>query len=457
MGKRLGAILLAAAVCLAMSGCSAFPLFDAKNLMAPPKVNEDQQAIYQLLRNGRQEVTYVYPTTGEFRSAIIMHDFTGDGQADAVGFTNVEDGGTEVRFLTKSSGEWRLLAVFRNQANQVDRVCFGKLTSRTRDDVIIGWGVSSGATGRTASVTAYLYDGAFGFSEAPMGLYAEMVLADLDGNGLQEVFTVDKAVPAETEADSPTPATARLYAWDGTTMGEKADTPADSNITSYSQTLFGRLGADLNGVVLDGVRADGSLTTQVFCLENGFLTNYPQGVNTEEYATAFQRPSSAPFLSRDIDGDGTLEIPRTSLLPCLPEDAVPDSTSYLVEWTAFRKPGVGQLVARCLMNQAENYWFRLPYKLRDRITAVNDTAAHTVTYREVLPQGENGDGPSLGGEIFSIRVFTRAAWDREAEQAGYELLTTQGDVFYGIRGGSRASDWVSFRQTVKSSFSLLME
>lgn len=453
--KRMGTILAALALCLALTGCSSFAMFDAKNLMAPPKVNEDQQAIYQLLRNGRQEVTYVYPTTGEYRSAIIMHDFTGDGQADAIGFTAVEDSGVEVRFLTESGGEWKLLAAFRNQANQVDRVCFGKLTSRTRDDIIIGWGSGSGATGRTASVTAYLYDGAFGFTEAPMGLYAEMALSDLDGNGLQEVFTVDKFVPAENEGEEPVSATARLYAWDGTAMGEVAGTPADNNITSYAQTLCGRLNAEQTGVVLDGVRADGSVTTQVFCLEDGFLTNYPQGVNTEEYASPFVRPSGAPLLSRDIDGDGVVEIPRTTALPCLPEDAAPDSTSYLVEWTAFRQPGAGQLVSRCLINQAENYWFRLPYKFRSRITAWNDAADHTVTYYEV--NTDDGGRQTIGSRLFSIRSFTRAAWEKEAADAGYELITTQGDVFYGIRVSARASEWVSFCDSLKDSFTLLSE
>ena len=454
MGK-LWKILGAAVLCLALTGCSSFTMMDAKTLMAPPKVNEDQQAIYQLLRNGRQEVTYVYPTTGEYRSAIIMHDFTGDGQADAVGFTAVEDSGVEVRFLTKSSGEWRLLAAFRNQANQVDRVCFGKLTSHSRDDVIIGWGSGSGTSGRTATVTAYLFDGAFGFTEAPLGLYAEMTLSDLDDNGLQEVFTVDKFVPAENEGEEPVSAAARLYAWDGTTMQETAGTPADNNITSYSQTLFGRLTGDQVGVILDGVRADGTLSTQVFCLENGFLANYPQGVNTEDYSSPFLRPSGVSLLSRDVDGDGKLEIPRVSLLPCLPEETAPDSTSYLVEWTAFRRPGAGQLVSRCLINQAENYWFRLPYKYRGKITAWNDPANHTVTYYEVS-SGEDGL-PARGNALFDIQTFTRAAWDRTAVQEGYTLITTQADVYYGIRMLSRASDWVAFGESVKSSFTLISE
>ncbi len=64
------------------------------------------------------------------------------------------------------------------------------------------------------------------------------------------------------------------------------------------------------------------MTTQIFYTEGNTLKNAPEGVNTEEYGNPFQRPSTASFPSRDLDGDGLLELPVVSLLPglkpCLP-------------------------------------------------------------------------------------------------------------------------------------------
>ena len=55
-------------------------MFDAQALMSPPKSNIDQQSIHKLLQGSRQDITFIYPKSGEYRSAIIMRDFTGDGR-----------------------------------------------------------------------------------------------------------------------------------------------------------------------------------------------------------------------------------------------------------------------------------------------------------------------------------------------------------------------------------------
>ena len=43
--------------------------------MAPPKANADQQAIYRLMQGAQTDVTFIYPRSGDYRSAIIMRDF----------------------------------------------------------------------------------------------------------------------------------------------------------------------------------------------------------------------------------------------------------------------------------------------------------------------------------------------------------------------------------------------
>ncbi len=454
----LRALMLAACLFLygCFSGCSSFPAFDAKTLMAPPKANEDQQAIYKLLQGTRQDVTFIYPKSGQYRSAIIMEDFTGNGTEDAIGFYALEDGGgVEVQFLTKEQGVWRTASTFRNTALQVDRVCLGDLTGQGVNSVLIGWGSAAGATGRTASVNAYIWNGTE-MTEYPLGVYGEMALSDLNGDGISEVFTVDKFVPAENEGEESSPAQARVFAWQDGTMAEAYTADADNSITSYSAAASGRLSATLPGVVLDGVKADGSLTTQVFYLQDGTLINAPAGVNTEAYVNPFARPASAAFLSRDINGDGYLEIPKVTQLPCIPADVVPDSTSYLVEWTAFRTVSEGRLAAAALMNSVEGYWFRLPSVLKGHITSSNDSSHRIVTYTGVITEEETGE-QLLGPALFSIRAFTRSAWESRGAVVGYEPLASQNDTVYGILVHTDSTDMLSYIQQIKDSFQLLGE
>lgn len=239
-------------------------------------------------------------------------------------------------------------------------------------------------------------------------------------------------------------------------MAELCSVDADNSVSSYSAAVFGRLNAALQGVVLDGAKADGTLTTQIFYLDGNRLVNSPSGVNTEEYFNPFARPSSASCFCRDINGDGSLEIPRALPLPCLAEDVSPDSTSYLVEWYAFREGDENFLRTRTLINTTENYWFLLPFSLRDKITASNDADRRTVTYSSVI-QSEETEEQLLGSPLFSIRVFTRSAWESRGETSGYEQILAQGDVVYGIQPLSRDEQTTLYIKQIKGSFRLLSE
>ena len=224
--KRLAAAALAAFLCLAQAGCS-FSVLDAQNLMSPPRANLEQQGIYELLQGDGQELTFVYPKRREHRSAIIMRDWTGDGVEDAIGFVSPEGGGVEVSFLEKGESAWRIAASFSNTATQVDMVLFGDLNGDGREDVLIGWGSASGTTGRTAAVDAYLFDGE-NVTEYLLGTYGEMTATDFDGDGVIEVFTVDKYLAAEEEGAEDLPALAHLFAWEEGALQELASTAADN-------------------------------------------------------------------------------------------------------------------------------------------------------------------------------------------------------------------------------------
>ena len=453
--KRLALLLALAAALSGLPGCS-FTGISAQNLISPPAATADQQSIYRLLQGTQTEITLISPKSGEHRSAIIMCDFTGDGVEDAIGFHATADGGSQVQFLTKSGGEWAVAALFRNPASQVDRVCFGAMPDGGQA-VFIGWGTTAGTTSRLAAVNAYLYQPDGGVREYALCSYGEMAVTDFDGDGINELFTIDKSVPvpADTEGEEPTPARARLYAFDGETrLYEAASVEADNSITGYSGVTFGRLGPEDWGVVVDGATADGSMNTQVFFMEEGRLTNYPDRVNTEDYASEYARPAAAAITARDINGDGYIEIPAAIQLPGYSEGAALDSTSYMVEWRSQTSGSPSRVVMRTLMNVRENYWFRIPYYLQSKVCALNDAERRTVTYMEVKSAEE---GTLLGGTLFSIRVFTRPAWESRGENSGYTLLTEQNDSVYGINVYSRDERVLRSTEDIMKSFSLLEE
>ena len=455
MGRRLLRTGLGLLLCLCLSGCS-FSMLDAQNLMAPPKANADQQSIHQLLQGDRTEMTLVYPKNGEYRSAIITKDFTGDGSKDALGFYALEDRSVAVQFLLKDGDAWRTAGTFQNTATQVDRVCFADLNGDGRQDVLIGWGSTAGTTGRTAAVSAYLFSEGE-ITEYPLGTYGEMAVTDFDGDGVNEVFTIDKYLPPEGEEGEASPAMARVYRFVAGQVRAVASAEADNSITNYTALSFGKLSAQLPGVAVDGAKADGSMTTQLFFFDGqGSLQNLPEGVNGENYQNPFSRPSTTSFTCRDINEDGILEFPAVSLLPGISSDVTPDSTSYLVEWRTLDKNGDFRAVLYAMMNPRENYWFQVPMWLRQQLSASNNTSTRTVTYTQVVDQ-EEGDQPLLGSPLFSIRVFTRSAWESRGQSSGYQQLAAQGDLVYGIQSLTQDDSGQRVMEEVRENFRLLSE
>ena len=450
MGRRLLRTGLGLLLCLCLSGCS-FSMLDA-----PPKSNADQQSIHQLLQGDRTEMTLVYPKNGEYRSAIITKDFTGDGSKDALGFYALEDRSVAVQFLLKDGDAWRTAATFQNTATQVDRVCFADLNGDGRQDVLIGWGSTAGTTGRTAAVSAYLFSEGE-ITEYPLGTYGEMAVTDFDGDGVDEVFTIDKYLPPEGEEGEASPAMARVYRFVDGQVRAVASVEADNSITNYTALSFGKLSAQLPGVAVDGAKADGSMTTQLFFFDGqGSLQNLPEGVNGENYQNPFSRPSTTSFTCRDINEDGILEFPAVSLLPGISSDVTPDSTSYLVEWRTLDKNGDFRAVLYAMMNPRENYWFQVPMWLRQQLSASNNTSTRTVTYTQVVDQ-EEGDQPLLGSPLFSIRVFTRSAWESRGQSSGYQQLAAQGDLVYGIQSLTQDDSGQRVIDEVRENFRLLSE
>ena len=455
MGRRLLRTGLGLLLCLCLSGCS-FSMLDAQNLMAPPKANADQQSIHQLLQGDRTEMTLVYPKNGEYRSAIITKDFTGDGSKDALGFYALEDRSVAVQFLLKDGDAWRTAGTFQNTATQVDRVCFADLNGDGHQDVLIGWGSTAGTTGRTAAVSAYLFSEGE-ITEYPLGTYGEMAVTDFDGDGVNEVFTIDKYLPPEGEEGEASPAMARVYRFVDGQVRAVASAEADNSITNYTALSFGKLSAQLPGVAVDGAKADGSMTTQLFFFDGqGSLQNLPEGVNGENYQNPFSRPSTTSFTCRDINEDGILEFPAVSLLPGISSDVTPDSTSYLVEWRTLDKNGDFRAVLYAMMNPRENYWFQVPMWLRQQLSASNNTSTRTVTYTQVVDQ-EEGDRPLLGSPLFSIRVFTRSAWESRGQSSGYQQLAAQGDLVYGIQSLTQDDSGQRVMEEVRENFRLLSE
>ena len=546
--KKLFAAVLAVLLALSFSGCSELTGLDAQALMSPPKTTADREAIYALMGGGVGDVTLVYPKYGDYRSAIISRDLDGCGTSEVVSFcANGDAGGTRLEFFKKNTdGVWNSMARFTSAATQVDKVFFGDLTGDGMDEIIVGWGDPLTAT---ASVSVYYVDGDTirEFSMTTVS-YSEMLLTDFDSDNINELFVlqaaqtsgeeimalgglyrfdgdqpyVSKTVPLDaavtrytsvsfsqvnswrraavldgvkadgrmltqvigydeasdrlisplsneenaTDFDSDNinelfvlqaaqtsgeeiMALGGLYRFDGDQPYVSKTVPLDAAVTRYTSVSFSQVNSWRRAAVLDGVKADGRMLTQVIGYDEA-SDRLISPLSNEENAT--DRPTAAAAVSRDVNKDGILEIP-TAELTINGSETTADSTGYVITWNTYSlQDNTLTPVCTSILNTAENYNLFLPSS-EDNYGCQNDTVTRTATFFTYTQIGFNGN--YLGREDkFSIRVYTEEDWAEKEQDNEDILLSSSAGRVYVLRilDDSMAE---SDEKTLQSGFEVL--
>ena len=410
--RPVRALLLAAVLLLlSFSGCSPINI-SPESLMNPPLATEDQADIIELLRKdcGGEDPIMRYPRSGEYRSAVILKDFTG-GEGGAIALYQTPDGtGTTVAFMTKRSGSWKIVSTFANVASQVDRVCFGDLNGDGIAETVIGWGSLQNQTG---SVSVFEYRGSKVTEYQPDANAGEMALVDLDEDGKEELFLVTLA-----SADGGK-AVASLYSLRAEgSLSKMASMEMNQSIVRYTSLQLGRIQEDTRALVVDGTCADGTSITQVigWNQQDQILSALLSDLQVMETS----RGSQLSCVAADVNGDGLIEIPTARLLPGVNEEAL-SCISYLVSWNQL-DPEKHALttVMNTVVNSDSGYLFSYPDMWKGKVTCKKDGDSMVF-----LLAGEET-------EIMRISQFSLGRWGTAASE-GYEELAEQNSVVYAVK------------------------
>lgn len=445
-------LLIVCAVVLAavmLSGCSATGL-NPQNLMRPPRATGEKEDIHQVLESNTDgNLVLKYPRRGDYRSAIILRDLSGDKNEEAValyqsGASNGSDAaGITIGFVAKSDGEWKEIASFTNAAAQVDKICFGDVNKDGKDEAVVGWG--SGLTG-TATICVYSVDDGKVSELSYTQPYSEMVVGDFVGNGSEQIFT-----SVITNGDQT--AIARLLQITDNMVETLGSAHMDTGVTRYVSITAGLINEKQFGVVLDGAKGAGTFVTELLYWdrENKLLKApfFDAGTLSSNYTL---RNTSA--ISMDINNDKIIEIPIVNLLPGYPAPA-PDETGYLTNWHRYESKDNSMVRAMSMViNREDSYWFLIPDMWRGKITTQTDRESDSMTFYEWVTDQEGKNG-AYGAALLKLQVFTEKAWNDGGNTANFSKLTEQNGMVYAasiLQPDNALSLSIS---DVKSSFKLI--
>lgn len=406
--KRWFPAAVCAALCLFLSSCSVIGTSPEDLMVAPYPTGELRDVLTALQRNVKK-FTPVYPKTGDTRCAFLLRDSEGGRLAFAF-YTLEADPNTHLNILRQEEDEWKSVFVYNETPGKLETIEFADLDGDGSDEIITAWSLF-GSLERQLNIFAIKKDTlSTVFSEE----YAGFVLADLNGDELQELVVISRE-PSVFKAQ------AGIYRFSEGKWISLGSVPLDGNISEYAKISVSPGTGDAQGVYIDAYKGDGMIT-DVILMKNGvpvssFMKSTPGSTNTETF-----RPQN--LVSSDVDGDGRVEIPFLTLLPGY-ADKKAEERAYLTTWKRF--DGISfETSFSALINMTDGYYLKFPENWIGHVTILRDNENRARTFK--VWDEELSDTLET---LLQIRVFSEENW-KNADKNWILLQKKQGFVYAAL-------------------------
>lgn len=418
--KKMSFLPLLLAVCVFFASCSGFGV-DIDDSLSPPKPSGELYEIQKTLETAvGDDVRLVYPSAGEYRSAIITKDINFDGKYDVFSFysTETDDKTTvmHINYIAWLDGKWVSVNDHQVNCTGVESIEFVNLDSGDTPQILVNWTRYS-ALNKLLSVYS-IESGEL--REVMSADYSVYSACDFDSDGISELV----AVHLDSENKKST-ATLLKLGEDG--FSENSTCRLDGNVTSYHTPVFSKFSNGTPALFVDAVKSTGMIT-EILCVKGGVLTSAVPMTSANENVNTL-RASLVP--AADFGRDGTLDIPLAVKLPVI---SIDDSDSaYLTVWNSFDGV-VFKPIAYTVINYTDGYYFNMPDNWFDTVALERRLDSRQRAFfrwdSELLEVGE---------EIMRISVFDIADWDAHSSlYEGYFECTRSSQYVYCIRLGNSA-------------------
>lgn len=416
--RRIPALAALAAVLMSCTGCSRLQT-SVEDLMSPPVLTQEQAEIRSALSrvSGDSEIKYKYPQNGDYRSSFIFYDIDSDQVEEALVFYQSPSKGdsTWINILDRQDGQW--VSVCETPAPDttasIDFVSFEQLTDSQTVSLVVGW--EDARSGKT--VIAYNYDNGRLLPIFERD-YTELAITDLDGNGSTDLVLFTQ------QAQS----TLVFLACKTENGFETVDSvQLDRSIVSFDNILSGRTAAGTAALFLDStvdLYESPFQITDVLSAKRG-ENGTPVLVNLldNEEVTLSQgtmRPAQNLFC-RDIDGNGTVEIPTVATLPGY-EGIFDESAIFLTSYNQLSS--TSQLIP-CqsgVVNPQHRYLLTFPERWLDNaVSAVVQPENGEYTFFAYT-----GDLSDTSTVLLKLRVYSAKDYHDKFDDNYFQLIGQKG-------------------------------
>lgn len=411
--KRIIGAVTALLTALSLSGCSNASV---DMLLAPPKLSEEQTAVYDALVDAvGRDIRLQFPKSGDYRSAFVFADIDDEPDNEAIVFYEKANeiqgnGNVRVNIIDKRDGEWVSVYDHAGMGTEIDRIVFSDIGSREKE-IVIGYTLLSGEK----SVRVYSYSDNMLIPEYSDS-YSIMFIADLERDGSNELVLV-RPNSQQKKASIGLVSTA-----DDGKIAELSVVALNENTTDFVNIASGYIGSDTPAIFIDSL-SGGRLSTEIIYSVNGQLRN-PLYLGESAMIEQTVRPAGYPCM--DIDLDGVIEIPTQSLFPGYSENTT-GIKLYSTEWNVLDNYSIMRKYSS-FYNIGEGYCFLLPSRWEGGVvTAKPDSVTGEIVFYKYRIDLNNSTT-----ELMRINVATEEETPALLDE-GYFLVKSNENINYLVK------------------------
>ena len=305
MKQRCRRLVLCLLICFLLMGCSASlpESRQVEDLLRAPRLAGDYGAVTNALNEWLGESAQLkYPLQGELLSPFVLQDLDGDGQQDAaVLYTTAQSTNVCIAILQRNAeGQWKVHQSIEGLADSVDTLRMAQLQAGGATQLVVGYVASQG----DHYLAVYSYQNGV-LSAILEQSYEQYLVEDITGGGNQDLILMSTLEDGGVQIELLTVDKEGTFQ-QVAVMGLSADK------FSGCASVAAGIGADgKHYLVLDGWTgiSGNNLASVLLRFDEESQQMVPaQQISSQELYNQSLR-NVPGLVSRDLDGDGTVEIP----------------------------------------------------------------------------------------------------------------------------------------------------
>lgn len=297
--KRVIALFLVVMTMFCFSGCD-YIFGETNTLLKAPTPQGEFEDIGKAIKAANIAKNYTLKSArrGFYRSSFIIRDVNSDGIEDAIAFFSYEQQNTQelhMVMLNLVKDEWQIVSDTLLRGTDIEKVEFGDFDNNGTDEMVVATNIYGSPELRlslyniSSTLPVELYEGA----------YSDFVITDMNKNDKDDLMIINVDSLENT-------ATCKML------------TLASGAIKQTSMVAINTAAVSVTNVHVSSVDGNKCLYIDAKTASNTYFTDlvyYKDGkliapIAKEVLTTRYENTTCS-----DIDGDGVLEIPTSTVLP----------------------------------------------------------------------------------------------------------------------------------------------